>query len=364
MLYSSLSFSSPHYGKLSSFWLSLGLLILQPNAVAANSTSDLIKFAERIPEAQMLPRLIPVTELARLGYSKPFIVQGTTVFTSGSILVASEIVFQQGSKLVLAPAMTPIGREQSVYLIARRIVVEPGPLPAVVSWAGSANTFISPVPAGKASPGAAGYDGSPGAVGSSGTNGNSGTAGRTPPILFLATREIVGGQLLIDWRGQDGGPGGAGQDGGDGGPGGNGSPASSSLFDCRRGPGDGGKGGNGGNGGSGGIGGRGGDGGQFVLLALPTEVATVGDKIRLDVSPGTGGPNGAGGGPGKGGAGGERGRAAPPFCRDDAKPGGPGQPGKTGGAPIGEAPGASGLKGAAAVGELNDIQARAIGILE
>lgn len=345
-------------------WLVLtAFAAAQFGALAEEVGTPAIKSAKRLPETELLPKLLPASELARLGYSKPFVIEGEVTFRSGPVLIASEVVFRPGSKLVLLPSFSQAGSEQAVYLITRRIVVEPGPKPALITWAGGSAISSSPPPVGKAAPGTAGYDGSPGGRGADGVAGSSGTTGRSPPTFYLATREIAGGTLAIDWRGQDGGPGGAGQAGGDGGRGGSGRPASSSLFDCRRGPGDGGPGGDGGNGGPGGTGGRGGDGGLFVLLATPTDVSALAEKIRLDVAPGAGGFAGPGGSLGSGGPGGERGRAAPPFCRDDARQGAPGKNGQSGSA-VTDQSGAKGAAGSVAVGELIESQARAIGILQ
>lgn len=328
----------------------------------AQVLAPLVESANRLPERDLLPKLLPVTALASLGYSQRFIVDGEVTFKSGSVLVASAIVFRPGGKIVLHPPAPSQSGEYAVYLVAPRIVVETGQAKPLVTWAGGSASVSSPPPAGKAAPGSSGYDGSPGSRGADGANGSPGTVGRSPPILYLATREIVGGKLAIDWRGQDGGPGGAGQAGGDGGRGGAGRPASSSLFDCRRGPGDGGKGGDGGNGGTGGMGGRGGDGGLFVLLAMQSDIKALAASLELDVSAGAGGLSGPGGAPGAKGIGGERGRAAPPYCKDDAKRGLDGSDGKQGDSPTQES-GPRGEPGSFAIGELKESHARAIGIV-
>ena len=341
----------------------LFLVSLLPEvAHAQGATGGAIASAKRIPENELLPKLVPVGEVARFGYSQALIVQGETAFTSGAVLVASEIRFRPGGKLVLSASPGQGNRERAVYLVTRRIVVEPGAQPAIVTWAGSRIPISEPPPAGKAAPGAAGYDGSPGSKGQNGTTGNNGTVGRTPPMLYIATREIDG-KLTVDWRGQDGGPGGTGQDGGDGGHGGAGRPASASLFDCRRGPGDGGAGGDGGDGGIGGSGGRGGDGGMFVLLAMPGDIPGIVSRISLDKASGTGGLGGAGGKYGAGGPGGTPGRPAPPFCRADGRVGAAGRDGMTG-ASQADKRGQPGLPGEIAVGELTEMQARAIGIVQ
>jgi hypothetical protein len=321
-----------------------------------------ISSAKRLPESEVLPRLLPGSDLARLGVSKPFIVEGEQTFRAGSVLIASEIVFRPGSKLILAPAYASKGAEQAVYVIARRIVVEPSQSPPVITWSGGAVAQSVPPPAGKAAPGAAGYDGAPGGRGADGVSGSAGTPGRSPPVLHIATKEIVGARLAVDWRGQDGGAGGAGQAGGDGGRGGSGRPASSSIFDCRRGSGDGGRGGDGGNGGAGGLGGRGGDGGLFILLAMAKDVPQLAEKIQLDVSPGEAGSNGMPGARGEKGLGGERGRAAPPYCSDGARKGDEGNHGQVGA--VTEQLAASGAVGSIAIGELTETQARAVGILK
>lgn len=344
-------------------WCAGALLALPQSDVRAQGTlGSLIGSAKRLPETELLPRLLPAFELTRPGYSQPFVIEGEHTFASGAVLVASEVIFKAGSKLILVPGPAQSGRDAGVFLITRRIVVEQGARPAMITWAGSATASSSPPPAGKGAPGSSGYDGTPGERGADGASGSPGTSGRSPPILYLATPEIAGGQLFIDWRGQDGGPGGTGQFGGDGGRGGSGKPASGGLFDCRRGPGDGGAGGNGGNGGAGGAGGRGGDGGLFVLLVMPHSVASLATKIGLDVSSGAGGYAGRGGDAGSGGPGGERGRAAPPFCQDDARRGADGRPG-TPGAGAAELRGPQGAPGSLAVGELIESQARALGIV-
>lgn len=337
-------------------------LVLWSCVAQTQALAPLVASAKRLPERELLPRLLPVLDLARLGYSEPFVVEGEVTFKSGSVLVASEIVFRPGAKLLLQPSISSQSGELAVYIVTQRIVVEPGQARALVTWVGGSASVSSPPPAGKGAPGPSGYDGSPGGKGADGTSGSPGTVGRSPPILYLATKEIVGGTLAIDWRGQDGGPGGTGQAGGDGGRGGAGKPASSSFFDCRRGPGDGGRGGDGGNGGTGGLGGRGGDGGLFVLLAMQSDISTLAASVQLDVSPGAGGVSGLGGTQGVKGVGGERGRAAPPFCQDDAKRGPDGSDGQPGTRPSQDR-GPRGEPGAFAIGELTDGQARAIGIL-
>jgi len=149
--------------------------------------------AKRLPERELLPKLLPANQLANLGVSTPFVIDGEQVFRSGSVLIASEIIFRPGSKLVLAPTSQSPGVDQAVYLVTRRIVVEPGKSPAIVTWGGSSASLSSPPPAGKAAPGAAGYDGAPGGPGANGANGSSGTPGRSPPTLYIATAEIAGG---------------------------------------------------------------------------------------------------------------------------------------------------------------------------
>lgn len=312
--------------------------------------------AKHLPEAELLPRLLPIEQLARFGVSKPYQVEGITTFDSGSVLVASEIVFAPGSQLVMASRPSA---EQGVYVVAHRITILPGQPAPVISWLGTAMMEQrSPPPVGKAQPGAAGFDGRQGGRGNDGAPGNSGLNGKTPPELYLSVTEIVGGSLNVDWRGQDGGPGGQGQEGGDGGNGGAGHPASSSAFDCRRGPGNGGPGGNGGNGGLGGEGGRGGDGGVVVLLAANDSIPHLTERLVVDVAPGIGGFGGLGGKAGLAGRGGPPGQSAPPWCRADAKPGEDGQPGNIGMSLL-DKRGAQGVVGQLFVGELTPSQAKA-----
>lgn len=165
-------------------WCSAALLaVIHPAVRAQGTLAPLAATAPRLPESELLPRLVPAFDVARFGYAKPFFVEGEHTFTSGAVLVASEVIFRPGSKLILVPGAAQSGRDAGVYLITRRIVVEAGGAPGIITWAGGATASSSPPPAGKGAPGAAGYDGSPGARGADGANGNPGTAGRAPPIF-------------------------------------------------------------------------------------------------------------------------------------------------------------------------------------
>jgi hypothetical protein len=151
-----------------------------------------------------------------------------------------------------------------------------------------------------------------GGNGMPGGRGKDGEKGSNAPILEIWTREIVGPQLILDLRGQQGGDGGAGGNGQFGGTGQQGSAgvvgADSNWLGvptpiCVQQPGLGGDGGNGGDGGCGGNGGDGGNGG-FIKIFY-TGGVNLGNFNPL-YSKGKGGKAGPPGIPGKGG------KAGPP----------------------------------------------------
>jgi hypothetical protein len=249
------------------------------------------------------------------------------------VLAAKKIVFHPGSRLVLTA--------EDASIVARTIQVLPGEPRPTITWKRPDEALPLPPPMGKAQPGALGaVEGADGAPGANGLAGNSGFRGRSAPSLYLVVEQVLGGSILVELRGQDGGPGGQGQTGGDGGYGRSGRNAVSSLFDCRSGGGNGGTGGRGGQGGPGGEGGKGGSGGILVLLAVPERLPALRDNFVVDGSPGNGGPGGpggVGGAPGLPGSGG----SGSGFCGGGA-PGATGPPGTTGTDGPAGAPGAAG----------------------
>lgn len=139
-----------------------------------------------------------------------------------------------------------------------------------------------------------------GGRGGDGKPGAPGIAGQNAGAVAIEISVRMSGNLLIDARGQPGGPGGDGGKGGDGGTGEQGGRARSGVVDCSSGPGFGGPGGPGGDGGVGGNGGSGGDGGVAVLR-VPQSARP---SISVMADEGRGGPEGS---PGPGGIGGEGG---------------------------------------------------------
>ncbi|WP_292035740.1 trypsin-like peptidase domain-containing protein [Mesorhizobium sp.] len=172
-----------------------------------------------------------------------------------------------------------------------------------------------------------------------GASGAPGRPGQSSGNFLIAVAQKMDGALVVEL---DGGHGGTGGTGGPGAPGATGAPGnggSDSLFDCRRGPGDGERGSAGGAGGRGGNGGPGGNAGNLQIFRLqstilPTSALSYG---------GRGGPGGAGGlgGPGgPGGSGGQRGSQTV-YCHG----GSDGPQGPQGSAGASGSPGADGLPG-------------------
>ncbi len=168
-----------------------------------------------------------------------------------------------------------------------------------------------------------GGDGKPGARGEKGVDGSN------APILEIWTKEIVGNNLTIDLRGQEGGhggKGGIGQYGGNGQAGSIGVPTIEvdwlgAETICKQGPGLGGDGGRGGDAGCGGDGGHGGNGGVVKLFYVNGVVLT---KLTPPmIEKGKGGKSGPAGTPGKGGKSGPAGANVPPCTPALSSSGGP-----------------------------------------
>ena len=258
----------------------------------------------------VLPVIVRIKRSVEAGLPPPYEIRGERLFKGGGVLAAEEIVFYPDSTLILASQYGE-GDESAVQILTRKITILPGGKPPVITWQRTGILSVPPL-VGKSSPGRSGGGlGADGAPGSQGTSGNAGYPGMSAPTVYLAVNTVEGGRLYFDLRGQPGGPGGEGQAGGDGGVGQSGEPASSSLFDCKRGPGNGGRGGDGGIGGPGGRGGNGGDGGTLIILSLSSEeLPILRNLVEVDFTPGGGGEGGKAGTPGAGGPGGSPGQEA------------------------------------------------------
>jgi hypothetical protein len=162
-------------------------------------------------------------------------------------------------------------------------------------------------PSAAGSPGVNGQQGSgegaAGQPGGKGLDGPPGMPGKSAGSIRIEAQTFAG-SLDIQNSGTTGGRGGDGGRGGQGGGGVRGSPASSSLFDCKRGPGRGGDGGPGGQGGASGPGGAGGSGGSVVILIGSTSPNS---HINVVSAGAKGGDAGRPGPPGEGGGGGPEG---------------------------------------------------------
>lgn len=288
-------------------------LALFPGMVRAEdgAAGFALKATPRLLEApQVIEALKTIRTYTEIGLSSHFEVEGEKVF-EGQALVADILVFKPGSRLVLS-ASSLGGASGDRYIVARLIKIPLGSTPTI-TWrrAEPESTAVSvPPPVGKASPGVVGSsDGLDGGPGADGLTGNAGYPGRSAPVVYLLAKEVAGGQVKVDLRGEDGGPGGEGQIGGNGGLGRPGHPAIPGILDCRAGGGNGGSGGKGGRGGNGGDGGKGGNGGTLVLLSTKRSLAAAIGVFNVEVSPGKGGPGGnagdggTGGPPGQGGSG-------------------------------------------------------------
>lgn len=319
--------------------------------------------------SEVLPALLNIRSSTIVGLPEPFAVAPgqVRIFDKGAILAAEEIILGPGSTLILYnPSISQSQASKELFIVAKKLTLLPGKPAPVITWNRQDAPSLIPPPVGKAPAGLPGEsEGASGGKGSNGATGNPGFPGRSAPTLYITIDQIMAppdSQLIIDFRGQDGGPGGNGQDGGDGGRGARGTPGSSSLFDCKRGGGDGGSGGEGGNGGAGGLGGRAGDGGNVIFMGRPEIITETSKIIVANVSSGMPGLGGRGGKGGTQGQGGDGGSAAPPFC-GGGKPG-PSGKGGTNGTDRSNERGPIGVEGVVANVPLNENNLSGIGLRE
>ena len=302
---------------------------------------------------------------------QPPVVISSDVHVPGPCFVADQIEFLDTGKLIFD---IPLGQPQLEYaVICRKLVVNGGGTPPkgdpcnpgdpgtrynntnVITWSGRLTSAarggpFNP-PSASSSTAEDGSPGNPGATGNAGSPGAGLTGAgdkRTPVKLVVLALEVEilnGGNLAIDWAGQDGGDGGKGQNGGKGDKGTKGPDGKEGGwpgYGCDSQPGDGGKGGDGGAGGMGGPGGPGGAGGQIVIISTPANLADPFNNPSkiLFVTQSSGGKGGLGGTGGGGGLGGNPGKLGSGDCTP-AGAGNPGDAGDPGG------PGAGGSSGSA-----------------
>lgn len=279
-----------------------------------------------LPEAEVVNEIQTIKEAGLLKLSKPFIVDGDTLF-NGWFIVTNKIIFKSGARLSFSRQAQD--RRRNFYIVAKEISSEDGNAPGMITYEHPPVGTAAPI-AGQAPSGAPGrYDGDSGAAGQPGTKGAQGPKGYSAPSLTITVLSVPTSGPSADFRGGKGGQGGQGQKGGDGGAGAKGSPASQSMFDCKAGGGRGGDGGPGGPGGPAGNGGTGGDGGTVKIIAPAEMLPSLGEKFRVVVSGGQGGDPGAVGSGGIPGPGGPGGQDARPFC-GGGSPGSGGAPGPEG----------------------------------
>ena len=281
--------------------------------------------------------------------------------------VHDTIVFKNQGRLILGPQEKGGRYAERYSVVCRRLIVDGGGDPLVfqpcepfdptegyksknlITWldrvytkGAAGDPFPGPAAAGESfdtddwadlGQGNAGKDGGDGP---SGATGNAGVPGAPAPgrltIVALEVEFRRGGNLIVDWHGQNGGDGADGQDGG---PGGDGMGGRDGQVDeswtgdsCGRQPGDGGDGGDGGAGGAGGPGGAGGRAGAISVVTPTINMIPGGAFVSGAISFVCGGANG-----GKGGRGG---RGSQQF-------GAAGKAGKRGGSECGTAnPGVKG----------------------
>jgi hypothetical protein len=296
------------------------------------------------------------------------------------VVVANEIVFERGKRLLLAPR-TANDRNWIVFIARTIRFTGNSASPVTVVWDRNvAGQIREPVKFGKAAPGAPGErEGADGRPGSHGVAGNRGFRGQDAPfVIFIALSLELPGPVRFQLIGQDGGVGGAGQDGGDGGPGRLGRPGfpiSANIgFSIKLTPVcepavHGGNGGRGGNGGLGGAGGSGGDGGNIAVIAREVSADLVKQFVdgQSSFEGGKGGKTGLRGLGGKGGPGAVA-VTAPAPC-ESSKPGADGQRGDGRDPDHAEVPAppgsqADGHSGAVVYSRITDSQAANIGLVQ
>lgn len=233
---------------------------------------------------------------------------------SQQIIKADEISFADGAKLTLTGLNYPW-----VVIAAQRI-----------KFAKPENySIIQRDPSALSQNGSTGPSGSNGADNPGETNrtGNTGYPGnpggpakpgetRQMPDIYLVVGDLLDPKgkippgvlnLVMLFRGIDGGDGGIGGRGGNGGRAGNGKEGADSVFDCKEGGGPGGTGGAAGPGGIGGDAGRGGNGGDIIFVTTKPSYEVL-SYVRINNIGGRTGQVGRGGDPGTPGPGG---RGAP-----------------------------------------------------
>jgi len=268
-----------------------------------------------------------------------YVVDGEKMWAS-PFLTVSKLTFKSGAKITFDHEVTR--KNRNLFIFADEIVSEDQEHIGTIGWIDLPPSV--PVAPGMGQSGAdmAAQESIAGGTGGPGPIGRTGEDGMSAPSLTILTKKLGGG-LQINLRGEDGGSGGPGGNGGTGGQGGHGTPASQTMFDCRRGAGDGGPGGAGGAGGAGGDGGRGGNGGTFTLITSADSAAETSRLLLVDVSGGQGGAAGPGGKGGPGGQGGPGAQEALPYCHGNGNAGATGPAGQD--ASMGSA-GATGNPGA------------------
>lgn len=239
---------------------------------------------------------------------------------SQQIIKADEISFAAGAKLTLTGSNYPY-----VVVAAQRIkFANPDTYsiiqrdPQAMAAAGS----DGPAGANGADhPGETNRTGNPGYPGGAGGSALTGQT-RQLPDVYLVAGEIVDPKgpippgvlnLVLLFRGIDGGDGGTGGRGGNGGRAGNGKQGATSPFDCKEGGGPGGTGGAAGPGGRGGDSGAGGNGADLVLVTTKPAYEVL-SYSRMNIVGGKAGLPGRGGSPGNPGPGGQ-GASANGWCK-------------------------------------------------
>jgi hypothetical protein len=245
------------------------------------------------------------------------------------IIKADEISFADGAKMTLTNMNVPwivVAAQRlkflkpDAYSIIQRDPAKLSGSPGIQGAAGGN---------GADNPGETNRTGNPGYPGNPGGPGSQGETKQLPEV-YLVVGELLDpkGQippgflnLVMIFRGVDGGDGGVGGRGGNGGRAGNGKEGATSAFDCKEGGGPGGTGGAAGAGGQGGDAGNGGNGSDLVIVTTKSSYEVL-SFARINNIGGRTGQPGRGGNPGTPGAGGA-GAGSNGWCKAT----GPGAPG-------------------------------------
>lgn len=276
---------------------------------------------------------------------------------SENILKCDELVFSPRGSLTLsnwdsrkAPFLAIVARKWKFSAPQERAIIQ-------------RSTNLAASSGGAGGTGPRGQDGpSDDTAGMPGGQGGTGAIGETvnlPPIYLFGERTVDQPGNPIPWmnlivlaNGVLGGNGGRGGSGGNGGNGASGHPGSDSLFDCKRGPGDGGAGGQGGYGGVGGQAGLGGDGGTVYYVGPQAFIDIITFSNLINV----GGPAGLAGGGGRGGNGGSGGpRGTNTFYCKGGSPGSDGRDGPQGSGGPSSSDGKKGTADVSVRANLNDL---------